>query len=124
MSLDLVPLTPSQLVEISGCDEGLVAAWIAAYMDPPASVKNPVGWFLAGVRSGTMPVDVVQSVEARELARAVHVAEAWIRNVGAIVEEHELVDALFGASGILEHWSHDDALRARMLERWKARRRA
>jgi hypothetical protein len=70
-----------------------------------------------------MPVDVVQSVEARELARATHVAEAWIRNVGAIVEEHELVEYLFGAAGVLETWRDDDALRVRMLERWKARQR-
>src|SRR4051812_3358328 len=53
-------------------------------------------------------------------ARAVHLAEVWIRNAGFYeVDRASLVEALFGEHGLLRRWAANDALQARMIELWE-----
>ena len=116
--IDLVPLTPAQRTEVDDLDTDLVDAWLEAYKVAPATIKNPVGWFLNGVRSGNMPFEPSAMLDAQAEARA----ERYVRNAGYLLDrESELEDALWGDHGILRH-SSNDALRERLLTLYRALR--
>ena len=115
LGIDELGLTPIQVNEVRSADQNLVVAWLAAASAP--GVKSPTGLFLAGIRSGQTPGVVADSVRARK----VRTARAWIRNVGAIVSESEMIEELFdGTNAQLARWRSDGELREQMSEAWRA----
>ncbi len=84
-------LTPKQYAELNLADTDLVHAWLEA-TELNTGLKSPVGWFLAGVRTGQYPANLDDAKQRR----AVMVAEAEVRNIGANIEtEDELIATLF-----------------------------
>ena len=115
MNLTELGLTPAQYAEMQELEEELVQAWLAA-VSASSGLRSPVGWFLAGVRSGTLPGAVPDNKRLRE----VHLAESWIRNAGLFEpDEASLLDALFGEHGRLRSLDAPE-LRARMLSTWRS----
>jgi len=115
LGIDELGLTPIQVNEVGDTDPNLVVAWLAAASAP--GVKSPTGLFLAGIRSGQTPGVVADATRARK----VRTASAWIRNVGAIVSEGEMVEEIFdGTNAQLARWRSDDELRAQMHDLWRA----
>jgi len=115
LGIDELGLTPIQVNEVRNADQNLVVAWLAAASAP--GVKSPTGLFLAGIRSGQTPGVVADATRARKTRTAM----AWIRNVGAIVSESEMIEELFdGTNAQLARWRSDEELREQMNEAWRA----
>lgn len=115
MSVDELGLTPGQLAELEHLDQALIDAWLSA-LEHVRGVHSPVGWFLAGVRSGSFPGAVADN-EKEQLVRLV---QRWLRNAGLYEpDEPSLLDALFGQHGGLRALASDEQLRRRMLELWR-----
>lgn len=92
MTLDDLALTPKQHAELGNADPTLVNAWLEA-TGMASGIKNPTGWFLAGLRTGAPPADLD---DARQRT-AVLKAERLIRNhAGNIPTEVELLETVFG----------------------------
>lgn len=119
MTISELGLTPTQLAELDNLDDGYVQAWLEA-LTVAKGIKNPTGWFLAGIRSGRHPADPPTDTTRDKQAL---LAETWIRNAGLYLPtEAELLDALFGPHGRLKAWASDDVLRTRMENLWQHER--
>lgn len=116
MTLAELGLTPTQYAECESLDRTYVDSWLASLASTP-NVKNPAGWFLAGIRTGRLPGEQADTSRTTK----VRLAETWIRNAGHYEpSEQALLDALFGEHGRLKTWADDQALRDRMVKLWEA----
>jgi hypothetical protein len=104
-------LTSNQMGDVLAADPLLVSAWLDRLDDPV--IDNPTAFFIVGVRSGVMPVQL----ESQRHARASVRAERWIRNAGLFMpDETNLLSELFDPpAGMLRHFRDYELLRARML---------
>jgi len=103
MTLAELGLTPSQLAEIEDLEPVLVEAWLSA-LSSAHGLRSPVGWFLAGVRSGIIPGAVTDNARIQ--------AERYIRKVGYLHQtEDEIRDELAS-----RRWPVDD----RLVEIWRS----
>jgi len=115
MMLSELGLTPKQQAEVEQLDPILVEEWLEE-VDRPG-VPNRTAWFLTGVRTGQHPTERADPIRARKI----RTAHAWIRNVGAIVSESEMIEELFdGTNAQLARWRSDEELREQMSEAWRA----
>lgn len=90
-TLDSLALTPKQQAELASVEAGLLEAWLSA-LDSSPDVRSPVGFVLAGVRSGVAPA---AADDARARSATLR-AERTVRNLGAtIADEAELIAILF-----------------------------
>lgn len=113
MNLAELGLTPTQHAELETHDPNLIEAWLN---EIPTTARSPAGWFLAGIRTGRLPGEATEA----DRARAVRLAETWIRNAGHHEPtEESLLAALFDHGARLHPWHNDQQLRQRMTNLWR-----
>ena len=109
-------LTRFQINEVSEADPVVVAAWLMAASEP--EIRSPTGFFLTGLRSGTLPSD-----DRPERAHVVLLAERWIERVGLLYDrEEDVLDELFNQRGLLRQHNGDMQLQARLMGLWRRHR--
>jgi hypothetical protein len=110
--LDEFGLTPAQQMEVANSDQDLVTAWLSATA-AARGLKSPVGFFLAGLRSGAMP--------AAGNDDRIRLARIRMRNLRhCFPTEAEALAEVFGAGGLL-HDRDDPNLKAEMSAIWSER---
>jgi hypothetical protein len=119
MRLSELGLTPTQFAEADRLDPDYVQAWLD-HLEQTTGVRAPAAWFMAAIRTGRMPGEPADSLQAKR----VHLAEQWIRHAGLYEPTADsLEEALFGKSGcLLYEWAGDVELRARMVASWERER--
>lgn len=114
--LSELDLTIGQLHDIQDADPEIVQQWLDA-LDTKTGLKNPAGWFYAGIKTGRPPGQKTDAARAK----AVHLAETYIRNASLYnPDEASILDDLFGPFGRLKQWADDETLRDRMADLWQA----
>jgi hypothetical protein len=116
LEIEDLGLTPIQMREVEEADSELVRAWLVAAAG--RGIKFPTGLFLNGIRTGVLPAAAADGTKMR----LIRIAETWIRNVGALVTEEELLAWLYDDRGQLRRYADDDELRGRMLALWRQQR--
>jgi len=108
-------LTMSQMEDVLAADPLLVSAWLDRLDDP--SIDNPTAFFIVGVRSGVMPIQLQSHTQAKAVVRA----EFWTRNAGMFMpDETNFLSELFDPpAGILRHYADDEQLREKMLSQYR-----
>jgi len=123
LELEDLGLMSFQLAEIEQEADDLVSAWLRAASEP--GVRSPSGFFLAGVRSGAMPLGhgTAPSTEERRAQKVLR-AERWVSQVGIFFDRPSEIEAeLFdGPNSMLRDLRDDETLRKRMVKLWAQER--
>jgi hypothetical protein len=108
-------------------------AVLDAFRDEPRLVSEQVDQIASGVTTGTIrsgwavlrkvvaPASVtdIRVTDTGERDTRTRAALNWISNAGLHFDrESELVDELFGYTGLLRAWPDDQELRSRMVKHW------
>lgn len=118
-TLAALGLNQRKIELLLGKDEAYVDAWLAAIKPPPTNIKNPLGWMLAGIKSGDTPPDPV-AIESGRKRALIEKAENYLANAGYLLDrESEVLDELFGDHGLLRHYGDDVALKDRLAGIWR-----
>jgi len=123
LELEDLGLMSFQLAEVEQEDDAMVVAWLEAASAP--NVRNPGGFFLAGIRSGRLPLGgSTPTPDEQAHPRKILLAEGWIKSTGLFFDRpgEILIDLFDNPGALLHHAREDETLRKRMLRLWAQER--